>query len=94
MEAPRRRTSPSGLTGLALVLGAIVYFTTADVIKEALESVPTKTVLTWCREKLDKTSASDAAHGFSPRSAMREQKQEDQSKAGGAARELVFIIPG
>lgn len=45
----------SGLTGLVLALGAIVSRTTAAVIKEALESVPTKTVLTWCREKLGKT---------------------------------------
>ena len=45
----------SGLTGLVLALGAIVSHTTAEVIREALENVPTKTVLTWCREKLGKT---------------------------------------
>ena len=44
-----------GLTGLVLALGALVSHTTAAVIKAALESVPTKTVLTWCREKLGKT---------------------------------------
>ena len=44
-----------GLTGLVVALGAIVSHTTAAVIKAALESVPTKTVLTWCREKLGKT---------------------------------------
>jgi hypothetical protein len=45
----------SGLTGLVLALGAIVAPTSADVIKQALTTVPTKTVLTWCREKLGKT---------------------------------------
>ena len=45
----------SGLTGLVLALGAIVSHTTTKVIKQALESVPTKTVLTWCQEKLGKT---------------------------------------
>jgi len=45
----------SGLTGLVLALGAIVAHTTPQVIKHALESVPTKTVLAWCREKLGKT---------------------------------------
>ncbi len=45
----------SGLTGLVLALGAIVAPTTPEVIKHALESVPTKTVLAWCREKLGKT---------------------------------------
>jgi hypothetical protein len=38
-----------------LALGAIVSDTTAAVIKAALESIPTKTVLTWCNEKLGKT---------------------------------------
>ncbi|MBI3799560.1 MAG: hypothetical protein HY268_21645 [Deltaproteobacteria bacterium] len=42
----------SGLTGLVLALGALVAPTTAQVIKQALTTVPTKTVLTWCREKL------------------------------------------
>ena len=45
----------SGLTGLVLALGALVAPTTPEVIKHALESVPTKTVLAWCREKLGKT---------------------------------------
>jgi hypothetical protein len=45
----------SGLTGLVLALGALVAPTTPEVIKQALESVPTKTVLAWCREKLGKT---------------------------------------
>ena len=45
----------SGLTGLVLALGALVAPTTAEVIKRALTTVPTKTVLTWCREKLGKT---------------------------------------
>ena len=45
----------SGLTGLVLALGAIVAPTTPAVIKQALESTSTKTVLAWCREKLGKT---------------------------------------
>jgi len=45
----------SGLTGLVLALGALVAHTTPEVIKHALESVPTKAVLAWCREKLGKT---------------------------------------
>jgi hypothetical protein len=44
-----------GLTGLVLALGALVAPTTPAIIKHALESVPTKTVLAWCREKLGKT---------------------------------------
>jgi len=52
MEGEQAR---SGLTGLVLALGALVAPTTPEVIKQALESVPTKTVLAWCREKLGKT---------------------------------------
>ena len=44
----------SGLTGLVLALGALVAPTTAEVITQALTTVPTKTVLTWCRDKLGK----------------------------------------
>ena len=46
--------SRSGLTGLGLALGAIVSQTTADVISEALDNVPTKAVLAWGQEKLGK----------------------------------------
>ena len=45
----------SGLTGLVLALGALIAPPTPEVIKQALESTPTKTVLAWCREKLGKT---------------------------------------
>lgn len=56
----------SGLTGLVLALGAIVAPTTADVIKQALTTVPTKTVLTWCREKLGKTVQATRRALFAP----------------------------
>lgn len=66
----------SGLTGLVLALGAIVSQTTADVIKEALESVPTKTVLTWCRDKLGKTLQATRCTLFtSQRNAEQKQDQ-------------------
>jgi hypothetical protein len=42
----------SGFTGLLLSLGAMVSATTADVILQALESVPTQEVLDWCKETL------------------------------------------
>jgi len=65
-----------GLTGLVLALGAIVSHTTAAVIREALESVPTKTVLTWCREKLGKTVQTTRRTLFaSQRNAEQKQDQ-------------------
>ena len=66
----------SGVTGLVLALGAMVSHTTAAVIKEALESVPTKTVLTWCREKLGKTVQATRRTLFvSPHKAEQKQDQ-------------------
>jgi hypothetical protein len=65
----------SGLTGLVLTLGALVSHTSAAVIKQALASVPTKTVLTWCREKLGKTVQATRRTLFGP-SGKTEQKQD------------------
>ena len=66
----------SGLTGLVLALGAIVAPTSADVIKQALTPVPTKTVLTWCREKLGKTVQATRRALFVPLH-KAEQKQDE-----------------
>jgi hypothetical protein len=65
----------SGLTGLVLALGALVAPTTAEVIKQALTTVPTKTVLSWCRDKLGKTVQATRRALFAP---LRkpEQKQD------------------
>jgi hypothetical protein len=65
----------SGLTGLVLALAAIVAPTTAEVIKQALTTVPTKTVLTWCREKLGKTVQATRRALFAPLR-KAEQKQD------------------
>jgi hypothetical protein len=65
----------SGLTGLVLALGALVAPTTATVIKQALTTVPTKTVLTWCREKLGKTVQATRRALFAPLR-KAEQKQD------------------
>jgi hypothetical protein len=44
--------SKNGFTGLLLGIGAIVSTTDSDVIKDALETVRTKDVLKWCKEKI------------------------------------------
>lgn len=65
----------SGLTGLVLALGAMVSRTSAEVIKKALESVPTKKVLEWCQEKLGKTVQARRREAFvTP--GKSEQKQD------------------
>jgi len=45
----------SGFTGLLLSIGAMVSSTTSDVILKALETVPTKKVLDWCKEILGRS---------------------------------------
>jgi len=42
----------SGFTGLLLALCAAVASTTTDVVHQALEAVPTKMILAWCRQNL------------------------------------------
>jgi hypothetical protein len=45
----------SGFTGLLLSLAALVSTTTTEVIQTALETVPTKQVLAWCKQTLGKS---------------------------------------
>ena len=68
----------SGMTGLVLALGALVSHTSAEVIRQALESVPTKTVLTWCREKLGNTVQATRRTLFAPQ--RKAEQKQDQIK--------------
>jgi hypothetical protein len=68
----------SGVTGLVLALGAIVSHTNAEVIKQALASVPTKTVLKWCQEKLGKTVQATRRAIFAP--PRKAEQKQDQIK--------------
>lgn len=45
----------SGFTALVLTIAAIVSKTTTEVIRTAMETVRTRDVLEWCREKLGKS---------------------------------------
>lgn len=42
----------SGFTGFVLGIAAIVSTTTSEVVKKAMETVPTKAVLDWCQENI------------------------------------------
>jgi hypothetical protein len=42
----------SGFTGLLLSVSAMFSTTTEEVVQKALETVPTETVLTWCKENI------------------------------------------
>jgi len=44
--------SKSGFTGLVLGIAAMVSTTTSEIVKKAMETVPTKMVLDWCKENI------------------------------------------
>jgi len=54
----------SGFTGLVLSVAAMVSVTTAEIIYQAMESVSTKTMLDWCREKFGKSVQAKRKEAF------------------------------
>ncbi len=56
----------SGFTGLLLSAGAMVSTTTKEVIQKAMETVPTKKVLDWCKKNLGKSVQSRRRKAFEP----------------------------
>jgi hypothetical protein len=73
--------SKGGFTGLVLSIAAMVSTTTGEVIQKALQTVPTKRVLAWCKETLEKSVQSKRRKAFA-RPKETEQKS-DQLKAVG-----------
>lgn len=73
--------SKGGFTGLVLSIAAMVSTTTGEVIQTALQTVPTKRVLAWCKETLGKSVQSKRRKAFA-RPKETEQKR-DQLKAAG-----------
>lgn len=57
--------SKNGFTGLLLGIGAIVSTTSSEVIKDALETVPTKDVLKWYKEKIGESVQARRSRAFS-----------------------------
>jgi len=73
--------SKGGFTGLVLSSAALVSTTTGEVIQKALQTVPTKRVLAWCKETLGQSVQSKRRKAFA-RPKETEQKR-DQFKAAG-----------
>jgi hypothetical protein len=68
--------SNSGFTGLLLSMGAMVATTTADVILKALESVPTKKVLTWCKETLGRSVQAKRRSALTAHAKMEQKRDQ------------------
>jgi hypothetical protein len=67
----------NGFTGFLLALCASVADTTTDVVRQALETVPTKKVLAWCRENLGQSVQAQRRTAFP--SLERKEQKWDQS---------------
>jgi hypothetical protein len=63
----------NGFAGFLLALCASVADTTTDVVRQALETVPTKKVLAWCRENLGQSVQAQRRTAF-PSRGRKEQK--------------------
>jgi hypothetical protein len=66
----------SGFTALLLCIGAMVATTTTEVVQKALETVPTKQVLAWCRETLGQSVQAMRREAFD--SYDRTEQKRDQ----------------
>lgn len=66
----------SGFTGLILSIGAMVSTTTKEVIQKALETVPTKQILIWCKEKLGQSVQAKRRKAFA--SCEKTEQKPDQ----------------
>jgi hypothetical protein len=70
----------SGFTGLVLAVAALVSTTTAEVVKTALETVPTKRIIDWCQQKLGKSVQAKRREALT-RPNKKEQKQDQLAEA-------------
>jgi mannitol/fructose-specific phosphotransferase system IIA component len=59
-----KEQSKSGFTGLILALPACLSETSESIIKKALESIPTKFVIKWCKKYIVKSIQAKRAEAF------------------------------
>lgn len=78
MKRLEQDQAKSGFTSLVLGIGAMVSTTTQEVIRQALETVPTKQVLAWCKEKLGRSVQSKRREAFA---ALDEAEQKQHQLA-------------
>jgi hypothetical protein len=69
----------SGFTGLILAIGAMVSKTTTEVIRKAMETVPTKHVLEWCRKMLGQSVQTKRKKAFA--TPEKTEQKPDETRA-------------
>ena len=78
LKRVEQQQAKSGFTGLLLSVAAMVSDTTTEVVQKALETVPTKTVLAWCQEKLEKSVQAQRREAFAFEE--KTEQKRDQSR--------------
>jgi hypothetical protein len=71
----------SGFTGLLLTIGAMVAHTTHEIIHKALETVPTKCVLEWCKKTLGDSIQAQRKKAFGLHSRTEQNCHQEQEAA-------------
>lgn len=71
----------SGFTGLLLTISAMVAHTTPEVIHKALETVPTKRVLEWCKKTLGDSLQAQRKKAFGRHSKAEQNCHQEQEAA-------------
>ncbi|MGB6976870.1 MAG: hypothetical protein WBE18_05390, partial [Gammaproteobacteria bacterium] len=72
-----KQQSKSGFTGLLLSLAALVSTTTKDVIRKAMESIKTKTVVEWHKKNIRKSVQAKRVEAFKPRNGTEQKLSQD-----------------
>jgi hypothetical protein len=76
-----RDQAKGGFTGLVLSLAAMVSTTTLEVVQQALATVPTQKVLTWCQQTLGQSVQGKRKKALLP--AVKTEQKWDQFRAVG-----------
>ena len=71
----------SGFTGLILTMGAMVATTTREVIHKALETVPTKCVLEWCKKTLGDSLQAQRKKAFGLHAKTEHKRAQEREAA-------------
>lgn len=71
----------SGFTGLILTMSAMVAQTTREVVQKALETVPTKCVLEWCKKTLGDSLQAQRKKAFGPHAKTEHKCAQEREAA-------------
>ncbi len=90
LKEAEKDQSKSGFTGLVLMLAAIASETSMDILLEALESVPVKKVIDWCKQNIGESVQSKRKKYL--KGSKRKKFPQGYKKKEQKRRKLLFAI--